>query len=59
MIMAWLWNSIIPKISDTHIFSSNAKQSWDATGSSLSTRDCSIADFEESATAMLPQFGYY
>jgi hypothetical protein len=30
MIMAWLWNSMIPKISDTCVCFSTAKDSWDA-----------------------------
>ena len=29
MIMAWLWNSMIPKISDTCMFLSTAKEIWD------------------------------
>ena len=30
MIMAWLWNSMIPKISDTCMFLATAKDIWDA-----------------------------
>lgn len=30
MIMAWLWNSMIPEISDTCMFLSTAKEIWDA-----------------------------
>ena len=30
MVMSWLWNSIIPKISDTVMFLSTTKEIWDA-----------------------------
>ncbi|XP_020212421.1 uncharacterized protein LOC109796961 [Cajanus cajan] len=30
MIMAWLWNSMIPEISDTCMFLNSAKEIWDA-----------------------------
>lgn len=30
MIMAWLWNTMIPEISDTCMFLSTAKKIWDA-----------------------------
>ena len=30
MIMAWLWNFTIPKISDTCMFLAIAKDTWDA-----------------------------
>jgi hypothetical protein len=30
MIMAWLWNSMIPEISDTCMFLATAKDIWDA-----------------------------
>ena len=30
MIMAWLWNSMTPKISDTCMFLATAKDIWDA-----------------------------
>ena len=30
MIMAWLWSSMVPEISDTLMFMANAKDIWDA-----------------------------
>jgi hypothetical protein len=30
MIMAWLWNSMIPEINDTYKFLNIAKEIWDA-----------------------------
>jgi len=30
MIMAWLWNSMVPKISDTCMLLKSAKQIWEA-----------------------------
>lgn len=29
MIMAWLWNSMLPEISDTCMFLATAKDIWD------------------------------
>nr|KYP74174.1 hypothetical protein KK1_006842 [Cajanus cajan] len=30
MIMAWLWNSMVPEISDTCMFLKSAKEIWEA-----------------------------
>ena len=31
MVMSWLWNSMLPEVSDTFMFLPTSKEIWDAT----------------------------
>ncbi|KAJ1413020.1 hypothetical protein SESBI_19949 [Sesbania bispinosa] len=52
MIMAWLWNSMIPEISDTCMFLNSEKEIWDAVEQTYSKAKDAAQVYEEYANQL-------
>ncbi|KAJ1408105.1 gag-polypeptide of LTR copia-type [Sesbania bispinosa] len=58
MIMAWLWNSMIPEISDTCMFLNSAKEIWDAVEQTYSKAKDAAQVYEVKVKTLAAKQGY-
>ena len=57
MVMAWLWNAMVPEISDTCTFSSTAKEIWEAVQQMYSKKNDSAQIYEIKTKLMAAKQG--
>ncbi|XP_068483247.1 uncharacterized protein [Phaseolus vulgaris] len=59
MIMAWLWNSMVPEISDTCMFLKSSKKIWEAVEQTYSKGNKSVTEYANQLKSLWMELDHY